>query len=115
MKTSFRNDINVPNINIRVNIDVDIYQYSTHTIEPWLHHSTSLVNIYNYKIVDCQKKTVTMVISCRNRASHCKTKPFFNSEIFDRRLDFDFDRKSQSFSESDKPSREVGTQGGWRL
>ena len=34
MKASFQNDINVPNINIRVNIDVDIYQYSTHSIEP---------------------------------------------------------------------------------
>ena len=35
MKIYSRHDINVQNINNRVNIGIDIYQYLTHTIEPW--------------------------------------------------------------------------------
>ena len=31
MKTASSDDINVQNINIRVNIDIDIYQYLTHS------------------------------------------------------------------------------------
>ena len=36
MKTSSQHDISVQNISIRVTIDIDIYQYSTHTMEPCL-------------------------------------------------------------------------------
>ena len=36
LSSASSNDINPLHINIMVNIDITIYQYSTSTIEPWL-------------------------------------------------------------------------------